>query len=156
MILNIDNKIEIKIQEGGKIKETLEVSYRYPTKKEEKELDNELKRIKELIGELRKIGSKIESLEKRIEYAEKQENFEKAEQLLDKKEKLEAKLEKIQEEVEAMGGVDWSEAINKKTFEMLVSGKDKERLKEYAEAMGYTKIIAELNKTRAELEGKQS
>jgi ABC-type Fe3+-citrate transport system substrate-binding protein len=156
MVLSIDNKIEIKIQEGGEIKETLEVSYRYPTKKEEKELDNELEKIKKLVSELRKIGSKIESLEKRIEYAEKQGNFEKAEQLLDKKEKLETRLEKMQEEVESMGGADWAEAINKKTFEMLVSGEGKERLREYAEAMGYTKIMAELNKARAELEGKQS
>jgi len=155
MVLYLDQKIEVEIKESGRIKEKLEITYRYPTKEEEKELKSELKRIKKLIDELTKLNKKIDSLQKRIEYAERLGEFKKAEELLDKKEALESKVEKITQDVEKAGGENWGEEIAKKRFEMLVGGKDYAKLQEIAEVVGYTKVLAELDRAREELEGKQ-
>jgi len=156
MILEIDNKIEVEIKEGGKTKEKLEVSYRYPTKKDEKELEEEMKRIKKLFKEMTKLAKKISSLEKRIEYAEKRGDYEKAEKLFEEKEKLEAKGDKLSADIEEAGGEEWAENISKRRFDLLVGGKDVDRLREYAEAMSYTRVLAELDAARREIEGKRS
>ena len=135
--------------------EKLKVIYRYPTKKEEKELREIEKKLNGLIKRSRKLNSALITVEKKIEYAEKRSDWEAAEKHLSKKQKLEEEYEKLVEEIEKEGGDDIVEIINKKRFEILVGGEDKKKLQELAEIVGYTKIVAQLDKERDELEGKQ-
>ena len=154
-VLTLDTPLEVKIQEGGQEIETLKITYRYPTKEEEKAFDEHTKKMQELFKKLKKIESEASIIDKKIEYAEKREDYEKAEKLLDKKEKLEREAEKLTEEFEKNGGEQFQENISKMMYDVLVGGKDKERLRVYAERVSYTRIIELLNKEREQFEKKQ-
>jgi len=155
MKLTLDVPIEVKVEEDGKVKEILKVTFRYPTKQEEKEFKAFEKEVKDLFRKITKLDKQLRTLDKKIEYAEKREDFEKAEKLLDEKEKIETKLEKLAEEFEAKGGENYPEEIAKKSFNLLVGGDDKERLKQYAEMVGYLKIMDLLREERDKIEKKQ-
>jgi hypothetical protein len=155
-LITLDVPLTIKVQEGGKTIEKLEITYRYPTKKEEKEFDTFTKNMRNLTKKLSKINRERILLEKKQEYAEKTEDFIKAGKLLDKLEKLETEAEKLVNEFESNGGENFQEVISEKIFNTLVGGEDKEKLKELAERISYSKIINLLTKERNEYEKKQS
>ncbi len=155
-LITLDVPIKVKVQENGKVIEALEVTYRYPTKKEQKEFDEFSKNMKELARKLQKLESKANILDKKIEFAEKSGDYKKAEKLLDEKERLENEAEILLSEFEENGGFDFSEKLSEKMFNVLVGGKDKEKLEEYAIRIGFEKVVSLLNKERDEYEKKQS
>jgi len=155
MKLTLDVPIEVKVEENGKVKETLKITFRYPTKQEEKEFSNLEKEIKGLFKKITKAERELNKLDKKIEYAEKLGDYKKAEKLFDKREEIENELEKLAEDFEAKGGENYPEELSKKSFELLVGGEDKEKLREYAEIVGYLKIMNLLRAERDKLEKKQ-
>ena len=155
-LITLDVPLTIKVQEGGKTVEELKITYRYPTKKEEVEFDTFTKNMQALAKKLSKLDRERKILEKKQEYAEKAEEFTKAEKLLDKLEKLENDAEKLVDEFEKNGGENFQEVISEKIFNILVGGGDKEKLKEIAERVTYTKVIDLLTKERGEYEKKSS
>jgi len=156
MRLTLDVPIDVKIEENGETKETLRVTLRYPTKEEEKQFKSFEKEIKELFKKLNKFEKDLQKIDKKIEYAEKRGDYEKAEKLLDEREKVENRLEKLANDFEAKGGENYPEEMAKKSFDLLVGGADKDRLRHYAEMVGYIKIMNLLREERDKLEKKQS
>lgn len=156
MKITLDVPIEVKIAENGEVKETLKVTFRRATKEEEKQFEKIQKEALSLYKKISKLERERNFFLKKMEFAEKAEKFEEAEKWLDKINEIEEKLEKMQEDFEKKGGVNWGEEIAKKTFDLLVGGEDKEKLREYAERLSYSKIIDLLSKERDKIEGKQS
>ena len=154
--ITLDVPIIVKVQENGNITQELKVTYRYPTKKEEKEFNELTKRMQDLAKKLSKLERKKNILDKKQEYAEKSEDFEKAEKLLDDVEKIEKEAEKLIAEFEKNGGDNFNEVLSEKIFESLVGGEDKKALEEIATRIGFGRIIEILNKERDEIEKKQS
>jgi len=159
-LLTLDVPIEVKIQENGKIREILKITFRYPTKDEEKKEKELLTNIKKIITETEKISRKSAIINKKIEYAEKKEDWDKAEKLLNEEEKLERELEKLEEELKKIIGNrdpnEYAEEIAKRQFDVLVGGEDKEKLREVAEIKGYKLVLDVLAKERDKLEKKQN
>jgi hypothetical protein len=155
-LITLDVPLAIKIQEGGKTIKELKITYRYPTKQEEKEFDTFTKNMQTLAKKLSKLDRERKILGKKQEYAEKAGDFIKAEKLLDKLEKLENEAEKLVGEFEKNGGENFQEVISEKIFNTLVGGEDKEKLREIAERVTYTRVIDLLTKERSEYEKKQS
>lgn len=153
LVLEYPIDVVVKRSDG---EETLHIVYRYPTKKEEKEFRKIEKKILDLLKRYRKLGSEISVLDKKIEYAEKREDWEAAEKYVDQKQKLEEEYEQLLEALDKEGGQDIAEVVNRKKFDVLVSGEDKERLKEIADVVGYTRIMTQLDTEREKLEGKRS
>ena len=156
MKITLDVPIEVKIAENGKTKETLKVTFRRATKEEEKQFEKIQKDALNLYKKINKLQRERNFFEKKMEFAEKEENYKKAEKYLDEINKIDEELEKLQEEFEEKGGLNWAEEIAKKTFDFLVGGEDKEKLREYAERLSYSKVIDLLSKERDKIEGKQS
>ncbi len=147
--------IDVKITDGGKVVQTLHVTYRYPTKKEDKEFKELIKKIGELEEKTKKLLREHEHLTKKQRYAEELGEFEKAEKLQAKIEKVEKELDKTIEELKEYGGEEREEFLAKRAFELFVGGEDVEKLREYAEMMSYRKIIDLLTKERTKIEKKQ-
>jgi len=53
--ITLDVPIFVKVQENGEIVKELKVTYRYPTKKEEKEFDAFTKKMQDLAKKLAKL-----------------------------------------------------------------------------------------------------
>jgi hypothetical protein len=154
MKLSLDIKIPLEIQEGGKTKEKLEVFLREFTKQEKKDMEELMLKFKKLFKKLNKLSNKETSLDKKIELNEKLEKYEKALKLTDEKEKISEEIEQISEDIEELGGEDFEEEMAKKRFDLLISGNDKEKLREYCEIKGYSFIMQLLDKQKGEFEKK--
>ena len=77
----------------------------------------------------------------------------------DKIDEVEEDIESYSEELVAIGGEnqeEFAETTAKERFDIVVSGKDTDALKEYADVKGYAFIMRELDKAKVELEKKQS
>lgn len=154
-LLTLDTPLKIEVKEDGQLLDTLKITYRYPTKAEQKNFDEYTKKMQELFKKIMKLQSDSKRLEKRIEYAEKLEDYKKAEKLLTEQEKLEKEAEKLTKEIEKNGGDDFQENTSKMMFDVLVGSADKEKLRGYAERVGYGRIIQLLNQERDNVEKKQ-
>ena len=159
MKIQLDYKIDIEVQEGGKNKEKLSVFYREFTQKEKKENDVLKKRFEKIFKKAQKIGKKQNTLNEKTElYKLSSENL-KALKSIEENEALEDELDDLMQELDEIGGGNQDEFAEKTAqarFETLVSGKDKEKLEVYAEIKGYQALLRDLDKAKVELEKKQS
>ena len=159
MKIQLDYKIDIEIQEGNKTKEKLSIFYREFTKAERQDNDALRKQFEVIFKKAQKIGKQLTVIDKKISLYEANSDFDKAIDGVLQKEILEEQAYELEEEINALGGGDqiaFNEELSKKRFDTLVSGKDKEKFEEYALIKGYSKLIQELDFTKAELEKKQS
>jgi len=154
MKLTLDVKIPLEILEGGKTKEKLEVFYRDFTREEKKEREELVAKFTKLFKQANKLQKKEESLNRKIKLNEKIGDFKKALKLEEEKDKLHEEMEALSEQIEELGGDDFKEELAKKRFDLLVSGKDKEKLREYCEIKGYMTILSLMDAKRAEIEKK--
>lgn len=159
MKIQLDYKIDIEIQEGGKAKEKLSIFVREFTQKEKKENDVLRKRFEKIFKKAQKIGKKQNTLNEKTElYKLSSENL-KALKSIEENEALEDELDDLMQELDEIGGGNQDEFAEKTAqarFETLVSGKDKEKLEVYAEIKGYQALLRDLDKAKVELEKKQS
>ena len=159
MKIQLDYKIDIEIQEGGKAKEKLSIFLREFTQKEKKENDVLRKRFEKIFKKAQKIGKKQNTLNEKTElYKLSSENL-KALKSIEENEALEDELDDLMQELDKIGGGNQDEFAEKTAqarFETLVSGKDKEKLEVYAEIKGYQALLRDLDKAKVELEKKQS
>jgi len=159
MKIQLDYKIDIEIQEGGKAKEKLSIFLREFTQKEKKENDVLRKRFEKIFKKAQKIGKKQNTLNEKTElYKLSSENL-KALKSIEENEALEDELDDLMQELDEIGGGNQDEFAEKTAqarFETLVSGKDKEKLEVYAEIKGYQALLRDLDKAKVELEKKQS
>lgn len=158
MRINLDYKIDIEVQEGGKKKDKLSVFLREFTKAEKKEHEELRKKFERIFTKVQKIGKKQTVLQKKAELYELNEDYKSAIETVSKIEKLDAEIEVLIEELDEIGGGnqdEFAENSAKDRFDALVSGKDKEKLKELAEIKGYSTIMRELDIAKSELEKKQ-
>ena len=159
MKIQLDYKIDIDIREQNKSKEKLCVYFREFTRDEKAKQKATEKKFLDIFKKAQKTLKKQSALEKKSELFELNRDYEKSIKALDEKEKLEDKAEELFEELEAIGGEDqeaFAEELAKNRFEMLVSGKDKEKLQTYAEIKGYVSLMRDLDVAKAELEKKLS
>ena len=154
MKIELDFEIPIEITKKGKVVEILSIYYREYTKKEKTEQNKLIKKITKIQKKNSKLLRKIGISDKKLEAYRELGKYESFLRETEKQEGLEEELDGIEEELEQLGGGDqiqYLETISKQKFDTLVSGKDVERLKEYAESMGYTKIINLVDKAKEEL-----
>ena len=160
MKIQLDYKINIEVREGGKKKDALCVFYREFTKAEKKEYEELVRKFTGMFRKSQKISKKQATLNKKIELFENSNQNEKALECIEKLEELDEELEAIEDEIiEIAGGEnenDFAEKSAKERFEIVVSGKDKEKLEQLAEIKGYVEIMSLLDKAKSELEKKQS
>ena len=160
MKIQLDYKINIEVMEGGKKKESLSVFYREFTKAEKKEHEELAKKFMKLYNKTQKIAKKQATLNKKIELLENSNQNEKALKCIDELEKLDEELEVLEEDINEIAGGeyenDFAEKSAKERFETVVSGKDKEKLKQLADIKGYVEIMNLLDVAKSELEKKQS
>lgn len=154
MKLTLDVKIPLEILEGGKTKEKLEVFYRDFTREEKKEREELVAKFTKLFKQANKLQKKEESLNRKIKLNEKIGDFKKALKLEEEKDKLHEEMEALSEQIEELGGDDFKEELAKKRFDLLVSGDDKEKLREYCEIKGYMTILSAMDAQKAEIEKK--
>ncbi|PHR57287.1 MAG: hypothetical protein COA44_06195 [Arcobacter sp.] len=159
MKLLLDYKIEVHIKEGDKSKEKLTVFLREFNRVEKKEFTSIQKKFRSIFTRAQEISKKQISLEKKAELYQLAKQFDMAIKTMEKIEILEKDVEKLNQELCEIGGEDtmeFAEETSKKRFELLVSGDDKERLAEYAEIKGYSKIMSALDSEKVALEKKHS
>jgi len=159
MKIQLDYKIDIDVREGNKSKEKLSIFFREPTRDEKLKQKTLEKKFVDIYKKAQKNINKQHSLEKKAELYELNSDYDKSLRAIEEKETLEEKAESLFEELEEIGGEDqdaFAEEIAKQRYEMLVSGKDKEKLEVYAEVKGYVALMRDLDVAKAELEKKQS
>jgi len=158
MKIQLDYEIKIEVKEGNKIKETLKVFFREFTKSEKKEQDILKKQFLALEKKANKLNRKQVSIGEKIELYKLTKDYDKAVIGIKEREDIEDELEELLEELIALGGGQPDEFVEKsaeKRFNVLVSGKDKDVLQDYAEIKGYAQLMQDLDIAKRELEKKQ-
>jgi len=159
MKIQLDYKIDIEVRENNKVKDKLSVFYREFTKSEKKEHEEMKKRFSKIFKKAQKIGKEQASLDKRAQLHELNGDYEKSLKCIEKKDKLEEDLDVLLEELDEIGGGnqdEFAENTAKERFFTLVSGKDAEKLQQYAEIKGYAALMRDLDIAKSELEKKLS
>jgi len=158
MRIQLDYKINIDVKEGNKTKEKLSIFFREFSKSEKKEHEQLRKSFERIFKKIKKLNVKFISCKKKIELYELDGDYKKALLEIEKSEKLGADLEVLVEELDELGGEDkeeFAETAAKDRFNLLVSGKDKEKLEQYAEIKGFANLMKDLDLAKADLEKKQ-
>ena len=156
MKLELDVKLNIDIQENGKSKEKITVYLRDYSKEESKKFSKLKADFLKMLKRSKKLVLKTNSVEKKMELYEKAEKYEDAIKMAKVHDKLSEEMEAVTDELEALGGDEFYEERSKESFDVRISGEDKEKLREYAESKGYLFIMQFLEKEKAEVEKKQS
>ncbi len=159
MKIQLDYKIDIEVKEQNKTKEKLSVFFREFTKAEKKEYESIKKRFESIFKKAQKISKKQESLQKRASLHELNGNYEKALECIEKKDALEEDVEELINDLDDIGGgnqEEFAENTAKERFNILVSGKGKEKLEHYAQIKGYAALMRDLDIAKSEIEKKQS
>jgi len=159
MKIQLDYKIDIEVRENNKVKDKLSVFYREFTKTEKKEHEELKNKFSKIFKKAQKIGKKQSSLNKKAELYELNEEYEKSLECINKKDTLEDELEDLLDELDEIGGgnqEEFAEKIAKERFLTLVSGKDAEKLRQYAEIKGYASLMHDLDIAKADIEKKLS
>jgi|GEM_PF-3127133 len=159
MKIQLDYEIKIEVKEGNKTKESLKVFFREFTQKEKKEHDVLRKQFLAINKKAQKLNRKQVAISEKAELYKLTKDYQSAIDAVSEQEKIEDELEELLDELSELGGgdpVEFAEKTAENRFEVLVSGKDKETLREYAEIKGYTALMQSLDESKNELEKKQS
>ena len=154
MKINLDVKIIVEIEENGKDKESLSIFLREFTKVESKEYKTLFKEFSGFVRKSEKLERQLKSTNKRLNIAGKMDDNDLSLKLLDKIDKIENDLDKVRDDLEKLAGDNFEESMAEKSFNLLVSGDGKEKLKEYAEIKGYSNIMSSLRKAKEDIEKK--
>ena len=152
--INLKVPVEIIIKDGDK-EETIKVEIAELTKKQSKELKEKMKEFEDISYRLDRLSSKLESAKKKAEYAEKLQDYKKAMQMQEKADEIENELEQILKKFKELGGEEFFEKQAQKTFEKIVSGEGKARLKEIGEIKSFTYLMELLRQAKDEELGKE-
>ena len=156
MKIALDYEIPVEVRENGKTIKELKVWFRELTAKEKKELTKKAKEFFELQKRLNRIERKGPTLQKKADAYNKLEKLEKEIEVLEQIEQLDDELSEIEEQITKLAGDDFAETQAKKSFDLRVSGDDKEKLDELAQRIGYTKILQMLEESKEGLLEKAS
>jgi len=132
--ISLSIAVNLDITDSGKVVKTFNLTYRQPSKKEQKQLGKENETILDLFKQSQKIDRRIEAVEVKIEALRSMEN--KASELLKSAnllEKLYIQKDEIEDDFEKIGGIDKMLEASKETFSISVGGKDKDELMEFIE-----------------------
>ena len=151
-LMTVPIKVVLKT---GKKEETYNIEVREYERSERKALEKNDKKVKDLLYRLNRISSQYESAKKKAEYAEKLEDYKKALKFEERADELAEQLEAISEEVNKLGANDYAEKKAQKAYDLLISGEDKEALKEKAEGIGFDTIMRLIFDERQKVVGKQ-
>lgn len=158
MKLLLNFKIDIDVNEDNKPKEKLSIFFREFTKDEKKEHSQLEKKFKSIFKKAQKISRKQQNLEKKAELYELNSQYKESIAARTKIDSLEEEVEQLDEELSQINGedpVEFGEESAKKRFDKLISGDDKEKLRAYAEGIGYASIMKSLDAEKVSLEKKQ-
>jgi len=158
MKIQLNYKIDIEVKESNKTKEKLSIFFREFTLDEKAKQKLKEKQFVDIFKKVQKIINKQNTLGKKAELYELAGKYESSLSVLEKKEKLEEEADALFSNLEEIGGEDqdaFAEELSKNRFNMLISGKDKEKLETYAEIKGYAALMRDLDIAKVELEKKQ-
>jgi len=152
--LQLSNRVTLDIEDNGKVIKTFKVNLRELTKKEERTLSNKNKKVFDLYNKSTKLEKRLSVFEDKIEAYKELEQFEKVLKETTKLEKLYAEQDEIEAEFEKLGGLDTLTEASKETFDITVSGDEKEGLREWIEGNNdYATILALLKEDAKEKKG---
>ncbi len=156
MKIALNYEINIEVQEDNKKIDTFKIWFRELTKKEKKEYDQLVKDFTKLNKTLTKISRKAPVLEQKATAYNNLKKYDKELLVLEKMEQLDEELTKAEEQIENLAGDDFVDTQAKKSFDLRVSGKDKQKLVDLAESQGYANILKMLEKAKEGLLKKDS
>ena len=152
--LQLSNAVTLEIAEMGKVVDTYKLSYKEPSKKEQKEIGKGNKDILDLFKSSQKLDRRIEVMEAKVEALKELNN---AEELLDTAKKLDdlyQARDKIEDDFDKLGGFDKMLEASEVTFGISVGGKDKKRLVEFVEAQSdYATVLTAIAEDAKEQKG---
>ncbi len=155
MKLQLDIELNIEVLKQGESLETLTIFLRDYTKEENKKFADIIKKFKDLSRKGQKLVTKAGSIEKKMDLYEKAGKFDKAIEMAEASDKLILDLDKITKSVDDLGGDEFHEGLAKESFDIRISGEDKEQLRDIAEIKGYSSVMKLLEKEKERVEKKQ-
>ena len=141
MKIALNYEIEIDVKKDNKTIDTFKIWFRELTKDEKKKYDKLVKDFTNLNKKLNKISRKAPVLEQKATAYNNLKKYDKELEALEAIEKLDDELTEAEEQIEALAGDDFVETQAKKSFDLRVGGKDKQKLVDLAESQGYANIL---------------
>ncbi|MCK5743631.1 MAG: hypothetical protein KAH30_02750 [Caldisericia bacterium] len=139
--IQLSNNITLDIIEGDEKIKSFSITYREPSRKQQRALGEDNKAIIDLFKESQKLDRRLEVMEAKVDALKE---LEQAKELLSTAKKLDEmyiRRDKIEDQFEEMGGVDKMLEASQLTFDISVGGKDKKILKEFIETSSDYNVI---------------
>ena len=153
--LALSTSVKLDITENGKVTKTFNVSFKELTRKQTKKLGKDNKAILDITQTGAGIENRISILRSKmaaLEELNKSQEVVKVANILDD---LMTRKEDLEEQYETLGGIDKLTEAAEASFDLQVSGKDKEALREFIEENSdYTSVLDVIRKDALEKSGK--
>ena len=156
MKIALNYEIEIDVKKDNKSIDTFKIWFRELTKVEKKKYDKLVKDFTKLNKKFNKISRKAPVLEQKATVYNNLKKYEKELEVLEEIEKIDDELTEAEEQIENLAGDDFVETQAKKSFDLRVSGKDKQKLVDLAESQGYANILKMVEEAKEGLLKKDS
>ena len=156
MKIALNYEIEIDVTKDNKTIDTFKIWFRELTKDEKKKYDKLVKDFTKLNKKFNKISRKAPVLEQKATAYNNLKKYEKELEVLEEIEKIDDELTEAEEQIEKLAGDDFVETQAKKSFDLRVSGKDKQKLVDLAESQGYANILKMVEEAKEGLLKKDS
>ena len=153
--LNLSTKVTLDITDNGKKIDSFEVTYRKPTRKQEKKIGADNKEIIEVFQKGLNLIKRTEVLESKVEALKELGKNEELLKAVNKLETLYKQQSEYDDKFEELGGADKLMEASKLQFNIAVGGKDKDRLAEWIEDNAeYAEVLDTIAKDALEQQGK--
>ncbi|MCK5744478.1 MAG: hypothetical protein KAH30_07040 [Caldisericia bacterium] len=153
--IQLSTIVKLDISEDGKITRSFSVTFREPSKKQQKEIGKENKTILDLFKVSQKLERRIEATEAKVEALK---SMDKATELLSTAKKLDdlySQIDEVETQFDSLGGYDQMMEASKLSFEKAIGGKDKEDLRVFIDEFSdYTTILNAISNDAKEQRGK--
>ena len=153
-IVSLATAVKLQIKDNGKVVKTFNVTYKEPSKKQQKQLGKENKEILDLFKKNQKFDRHINVLLSKQEVLAGMSKDKELLIVLEELEALYAKKDVLEESFEELGGFDKMLEASEETFKISVKGKDIKDLTAFIEDNGdYSEYLEAISEDAKEKKG---
>lgn len=152
--LILSSKVKLDITEDGKVVKTFNVTFRELSRKQQKAIGKDNKEILDIFQKGQSTTKRVEVLEAKLAALGEVEDPKATLSTANKLETIYDEQDKLEEKFEKLGGIEKLLEASTISYDMLVGGKDKAILKEFAESESdYSVVLAALRDDLKEQKG---
>lgn len=153
--IQLSTRVTLDITENGKVVDTFKISFREPSKRQQREIGKENEEILDLFKKSQSLDRRLEVTEAKVSALKELENAKELLTTAKSLDKLYIDRDNIEDRFIDLGGFEKMLEASRLTFDHAISGEDKDRLRDFIEDQSdYSIIMGAIAEDAKEQRGK--